>query len=81
MPSEYPTNMPINVQEVLDGVDLLARKASLISYAADHHAGEDTMILLRALPEWTYQDMADVNRGMGLIKPMPGEENLWSSRY
>lgn len=73
------TNMPVNVEEVLDGIPFPAAKVQIITYADRQGASEETMEILRCLPSHHYQNMQDINKHLGLIERQPGSENLWSS--
>lgn len=71
-------NMPVNLGEVLDGIPFPAAKVQIIAYAGEQGASEEATELLRALPVRSYQNMQEINAGLGEIEEQPGAENLWS---
>lgn len=71
-------NMPMNLEELLDGIPLPATRVELVTYAMRHGAGEDALIVLRAMPAREYKSMEDINAGLGLLQRQPGEEELWA---
>ena len=73
------TDMPMNLEEVLDGIPFPTAKVQIIAYAGDHGASEEAMGLLRALPVRNYNNMKEINAELGLVEPQPGSKNLWSS--
>ena len=73
------TDMPPNVEELLDGIIFPVSKGEILVYAGEHGAGEEAMTLLQALPVRDYRNMQEINAGLGLIEREPGSENLWSS--
>lgn len=74
------TDMPPNVEEVLDGIPFPASKVQIIVYAGEHDASEEVMELLRAIPSLQYRNMQEINKALGEIEKQPGDENLWSSQ-
>lgn len=74
------TDMPMNLEGFLYGVQFPSVKAEIINYAEENGASEEAMEVLRALPERDYRNMQDINEGLGLIEEQPGSENIWSSR-
>jgi hypothetical protein len=73
------TDMPMNLEEVLYGIQFPSVKAEIINYAEENGASEEAMEVLRAFPERDYRNMQDINEGLGLIEEQPGSENIWSS--
>lgn len=73
------SNKMLNVEEVLDGIAFPTGRIEIVDYADDHDASEDAMILLRALPSKTYNNMKDISDNIGHIEVEPGAENTWSS--
>lgn len=74
------TDMPVNMEEALDGIPFPAAKVQIITYADEQGASEEAMELLRALPVKSYNNMEEINAGLGLVEEQPGSKNLWSSQ-
>lgn len=73
------TDMPINLEELLDGIRYPAAKVDIIDYAENNGASEEALSALWALPSRIYRNTQHVNAGLGLIENQPGGENLWST--
>jgi Protein of unknown function (DUF2795) len=56
---------PSNVAHYLKGVDFPARKQDLQKHAKKNEAPEEVVDVLEALPDETYNNMADVMKGFG----------------
>ena len=73
------TVMPMNLEEIIDGIEFPAAKVQIVDYAGEQGASEEAMEMLRALPVQNYDSMEEINNNLGLIEEQPGSENLWSS--
>lgn len=73
-------NMPPNLETLLDGIALPAAKTDIIAYAQTQGAGPEALELFYAMPERRYETMKEINKGLGLVEKLPGNENLWPSR-
>jgi|AntRauTorcE11897_2_1112592.scaffolds.fasta_scaffold00100_27 hypothetical protein len=71
---------PMNLLELFDDAQFPTTKAELVSHAEDNDASEDALDMLQALPQNRYETLEDLNKDMGKIKSIPGQENLWSSQ-
>lgn len=69
----------VNMLEVIDGLDFPVTKAELVDYAQDQGASEEVLDLLQGMPERDYASLPEVNKYLGLIDKLPGNENLWAS--
>lgn len=72
-------NMPMNLEEVLNGIVFPTAKVEIIVYADQQGASEKALELLRGLPARSYKNMQEINRYLGLVDQQPGNENLWPS--
>lgn len=70
---------PLNLLEVLDGVEFPVSKMELISYAEDRGASEDILDQLQGMPDDIYNTLSDVNRHANNIEIIEESGNLWSS--
>lgn len=73
-------DMPLNLEELLDGLNWPATKTGIVSYAQDRDAGAEALDLLQALPREEYDSLEALNADLGLVEDLPGSENLWSSQ-
>jgi hypothetical protein len=74
------TEMEMNLETLLDGIDFPATKSEIVTYADDQGASEEALEAFRALPKQSYNSFYDVNSGLGMIESLPGNENLFSSK-
>lgn len=56
---------PSNIAHYLKGVDFPARKQDLQKHAKKNDAPKEVVEVLQALPNETYNNMADVMKGFG----------------
>ena len=69
----------INLQELLDGMDYPVATVEILDYAQDQDASEEALELLRGLPDnREFDSLTEINRFLGLMAPLPGNENVWS---
>jgi len=69
--------MPPDILELLDDMEFPASKIEIIDHAQDHDPGEDALMLLEAIPDRIYDDLHDLNRGLGLIEDLPHTDDGW----
>ena len=74
------TVMPMNLEEIIDGIEFPAAKVQIVDYAGEQGASEEAMEMLRALPVQNYNNMNEINAELGKVEEQPGSENLWASR-
>ena len=74
-----PLPAPVNVLELMDGMEFPAEKVAIVEYAADMGASEDILDQLQAMPDVEVTSLAHLSRLFGTIEHQPGEENLFSS--
>lgn len=72
------TDPPMNLEELLDGINFPAGRIEIISYAEGRDASEEALEALRALPDESYRNLQHINAHLGLIERLPGSENIWS---
>jgi hypothetical protein len=70
---------PINVLELLDGIEFPTTREQAVVYANDNGASDDALNLLRAIPEKTYNDMKELNGALGQMRKPVGHQNIFSS--
>lgn len=73
------TIMPMNLEEILDGIRFPTAKTQIVTYADENGASEEALEILRAIPARDYRNMQEINAKLGMIEDQPGSENLWSS--
>ena len=73
------TEAPMNLEEVVSGVEFPATKIELTEYAIENGASERALEAFRALPDLTYNSMKDLNKDLGKIAAIPGNDNIWES--
>lgn len=56
------------VAKALKGVDLPKKKSSLVDYAQDHGADQETIDTLKALPDRKFNTMADVQKALAEVR-------------
>jgi len=72
--------MPINLLELLDGLEFPATKTEIVDYAQDQGASEEALDMLQALPHEEYKTLTAFNRDHLLIGKLPGSDmNMFSS--
>ncbi len=72
-------NKPINMLELLDGIDFPATRENAIVFAIDNGASEEALNLLRAIPEKEYTTIQDINNNLGEMRDPQGMENIFGS--
>lgn len=77
--SESAVLHPVNLLEVLDGMEFPVSKMEMIAYAEDNNASEEIIDLLQAMPDDIYRDLRDVNLHSHDIEIISGSSNLFSS--
>jgi hypothetical protein len=77
MPS---SQQPLNILELLDGMEFPATVIELVAYAQDQDASEEALEEIRALPDDKgYESIHDVATHLNRIEELPQPENQWSS--
>lgn len=56
---------PVNVTHHLKGIDFPAEKQDLVQHAKGNGAPSEVMEKIEAMPDQTYETMADVMKGFG----------------
>ena len=75
------TNAHPNILEILDGAPLPASKVDLEQYAEGHDASEEVLDMIRAMPDWHYKTVRQINVAAGMIEDLPGTDNgFWHER-
>ncbi len=72
-------NKPINMLELLDGMNFPTTRENAIIFANDNGASEEALNLLRAIPEKEYTSMQDINNNLGKMRDPQGIDNLFGS--
>lgn len=70
-------NKPLHVLELFDDLEFPASKLDIVSYAQDQDASLEVMDMLRAMPDRIYDDIAELNKGLGRIEDLPGTDDGW----
>jgi hypothetical protein len=73
------SEQPINILELLDGMEFPATVIELVAYAEDQGASEDALEEIRALPDEDYQSIHDIALHLNRIEQLPQPENQWPS--
>lgn len=76
----FATEQPINLAELLDGLEYPVATIEVIAHAEDMDASEEALELLRGLPsDREFDNFQEIHRCLGLMAPLPGNENIWAS--
>ena len=73
------SQQPMNILELLDGIEYPATLVELVEFAEDNDASEEALDEIRAMPDREYASVLDLSRHLGQIEDLPGHENQWSS--
>lgn len=65
------------VLELLDDAPFPLTKPELVAYAEDQDASEEALEVIRVMPDRVYNNVEQVNAGLGLIEDLPHTDNGW----
>lgn len=71
-------NMPLNLEEVLDGILFPAAKVEILTFAGEQGASREAMTVLQALPVKSYHNMNEINEALGTVESQPGDANIYA---
>ena len=74
------TEQAMNIQALLDGISFPAEKTNIVAYAKDHGASGEALSMLEIMPDRSYNSMEELNKGLGLVEALPGQENIWVTK-
>lgn len=74
----FATEAPINLETLLDGMAYPIATVEILDYAQDQDASEEALELLRGLPDREFDSLAEINRHLGRLAVLPGNENMWA---
>ena len=78
MTDMYNDDHPQNLLTLIDSAQFPTSKTELVKVAEDNGATQNAIEAFRALPHETYASIKDVNKDLGLINELPGEQNMFS---
>lgn len=73
------TEMSPNLEILFDDMSFPAARPEIIEHAKNKNAGREATNMLQGLPQEEFQTLNQLNIALAQIKPLPGQENQWSS--